>query len=245
MNTSISIFSHFFHLNTLSAMSTKKVFQTFLSIFLLGLTSASCIAEIRTEAADTSQSLFYKAIRGGQLDEVRKFISSGMMSPNLIFDDGITPLHIAVINNQESIAAVLIQAGAKVNAQDNTTQATPLHLAAVYGRVNIAKFLLQKGADINAVMKFGISPLMVAAQFKQPAMVELLLSYKANIHLVDNDGFTALHFSAQNGDELATRFLLDHGADPTIRDRELATPIEIAAKNNQNGVVHLLKEHGA
>jgi ankyrin repeat protein len=219
--------------------------KTAISVLLLALSISPGIAEIKTEVADTPQTLFYSAIRGGQLDEVRKFLSTGMIDPNHIFDDGITPLHIAVINNQESIVAVLLQAGAKVNAQDNTTQATPLHLAAVYGRTPIAQFLIQKGADINAVMKFGITPLMTSAELKQPSITELLLNHKANVNCADQEGFTALHYSAQSGDELATRLLLESGADFSLRDRELATPMDVATKNNQIGVIQLLRQKGA
>lgn len=211
----------------------------------LMLISVSVAAEIQTETADTPIRLLETAIKEGQLDHVRALIEAGT-DVNEPLNQGITPLHAAVISNQENIAAVLLQAGAKVNATDPTTEATPLHLAALYGREGIAKLLIQKGARVNAVMKFGITPLLVAAQFGQSQIIQLLLDKKANINQMDQEGFTALHFAAKNGNALVARLLVDQGAKLDIADKtHQATALEIAIENNHPEVVQLLKEKGA
>lgn len=217
----------------------------FFILCISGFTSFSSFAEIKSEAAFTPELLLQNAIKAGQLDDVRTIVSAGT-DVNMQMSDGVTPLHMAVINNQENIAAVLIQAGAKVNATDTTTLATPLHLAALYGREELAKMLIQKGANVNASMRFGITPLLVAAQFGQPQIVQLLLDKKANINVADQEGFTALHFAAQNGDEVLAKMLIENGANINLQDKtNKATPLGVALENNQTNVAQLLKNNHA
>jgi len=220
---------------------SHNITRTILIFLMMALVSFRCVAEIQSQSAFSSEMLLQNAIRDGQLDDVRLLIEGGI-DVNQPLSQGVTPLHSAVINNQENIAAVLLQAGAQVNATDTTTQATPLHLAALYGRGGLARLLIQKDANVNAPMKFGITPLLVAAQFSQPQIVQLLLeTKKININQADQEGFTALHFAAQNGDTLTARLLIDHGADPLLRDKtNKATPRTIAINNTHPEVAQLL-----
>lgn len=216
-------------------------FQTILfSMLMIILGHSASWADIKTEQAMTPQMLFLESINKGQVDLVKKFISDGVIEPNQVLESGATPLHMAVIQNQEPIAAALILAGARLNEKDSNTLATPLHLAALYGRTSIAKLLIQKGADINAAMKFGITPLMVAAQFNHPQIAEILLNSKAKVNTPDDEGFTALHCAAQTGDEITAKLLIKHGARLDARDRLHATPLIVATQNNKTEMINLL-----
>jgi len=224
----------------------KVVF--FLSTFLLTtLLCVNCYAEIHTETALPPEALLQNAIKDGQLDQVRALIEAGV-DIKQPYQQGITPLHAAVIHNQENIATVLIQAGAPLDTTDVTTQATPLHLAALYGREAIARLLIQKGANVNATMKFGITPLLVAAQFSQAPIIQLLLEQKdqkVDINHADQDGFTALHFAAQHGNELIIQILADHQANVNLLDKNKATPLAIATENKHPQIIRLLEAYGA
>jgi ankyrin len=225
-------------------MTTKivRAIQVLLTFFFL---SSNLHAEIETQTAFTPEMLFQNAIKKGQLDDVRTLLENGF-DVNKPLEGGVAPLHAAIINNQENIAIILIQAGAKLDTPDASTHATPLHMAALYGRTNIVELLIQKGANINALMKFDITSLQVAAQFNQISIVEILLKNKANVNHVDQEGFTALHMAAQNGDEIITRLLIDAGAKINIRDKtKKATPLMIAEENNHANVALLLRERGA
>jgi ankyrin len=196
-------------------------------------------ADIQSQAAITPANQLEQAIRGGQIDTIRQYIEKGV-DINQAFEQGITPLHVAVINNQEAIVTLLINAGAQIQAADETTGATPLHLAAAYGRENIMKLLLNKGADKDCAMKFGLTPLLLAAQFGQSQVVQVLIEKKTNINHTDEEGFSALHFAAQNGNEVIARLLINHGANPGLPDRNNATPLQIATTHKHVGMVQLL-----
>lgn len=222
----------------------RKLHSTFLLIFTL-IFSQICFAEIETQTAFSPAALFQNAIKAGQVDDVQVLIHNGA-DVNQTFEKGITPLHLAIINDQENIAKILIESGARISTADTNTNATPLHMAALYGRLNIASLLIEKGADVNAIMKFNITPLQVATQFNQPKIVELLLkSNTTKVDLADQDGFTALHFAAQNGNEDIAKMLLDRGANVNAQDKtKNATPLMIASENNHPKVVHLLHDKG-
>ena len=72
---------------------------------------------------------------------------------------GVTPLHLAVLRNQEGMVTQLLAQGADPNAQTFDSHldrdwdyymdrgVVPLHVAADKGAVNIAQVLLAAGAD--------------------------------------------------------------------------------------------------
>ena len=59
-----------------------------------------------------------------------------------------TPLHDAVINDNQEIAVLLIKHGANVHSVDKGGY-TPLHDALKFGRMYLSKLLLNKGANID------------------------------------------------------------------------------------------------
>ena len=220
-----------------------RQFITYCLVCCITIFCFHCQAEIVSESALTPAMILENAIKEGKTSEVLTLIEAGI-DVNQPLEQGVMPLHAAVIHNQESIAAALIQAGANVNAMDLTTQATPLHLASLYGREGIATLLITKGANVNANMKFGITPILVATQFGQIQLIQLLLDKKASINHADQEGFSALHFAAQNGDAIATRLLIDKGANVKLQDHSKATPFMVAIKAHHTEVAQILKESG-
>jgi ankyrin repeat protein len=212
-----------------------------LRIFILLLLCTQSAASIETQIAITPANQLEQAIRKGQIETVRTYIEKGV-NINQPFEQGITPLHVAVINNQEAIAELLIQSGALIQVADHNTGATPMHLAAVYGRPNLMKLLLNKGADHNCAMKFGLTPFLLAAQFGHPQVMQLLIDTKrVNLNQTDEEGFTAMHYAAQNGNEVITRLLLNtKGTNANLPDRNNETPAQVASARNHPGIVQLL-----
>lgn len=227
--------------NFKSKMFINTVFLKRLAWMFVILLFSTHSQAIQTQTAFTREALLQNAIKAGHIEDVRSLLADGM-NVNQSFEDGISPLHIAVINNQEEIVELLMQMGANVNAVETNIGASPLHLAALYGRVNIANQLIRKGANVNGNMKFNITPLLVAAQFNQPQIIELLLNNKANLNHTDQEGFSALHFAAQNGDDVTAKMLLERGANTNARDKTRnATPLMIATEQKHTNVIQLLE----
>jgi truncated hemoglobin YjbI/ankyrin repeat protein len=87
-------------------------------------------------------------------------------------------------------AALLLGAGAGVNARSGAERQTPLHMAARRGNVALGRFLLAHGADLAARSTRGETPLHRAASCNQPAFVALLLEHGADPLATDRKGHT-------------------------------------------------------
>ncbi len=73
---------------------------------------------------------------------------------------GATPLHLAVLSDQQQIVEFLIQERANINAKAKDQHGgTPLHWAAAQGRLDIARQLINAGADVNAKDNHRFTPL--------------------------------------------------------------------------------------
>jgi ankyrin repeat protein len=71
----------------------------------------------------------------------------------LYSDNGTTPLHIAVSNNQLGIVNILLRRGADLHIQDLESGWTPLHYAMYYGFVTIALQLVKSGGILDITEK--------------------------------------------------------------------------------------------
>jgi ankyrin repeat protein len=87
------------------------------------------------------------AAQDGDIVRVRKLVSKTM--PLNVFDEiGKTPLHYAVENEHFDVVKFLIEAGADVNAHDETTIGnTPLAEVAGSCSFEMANLLINAGAD--------------------------------------------------------------------------------------------------
>ncbi|HEU4963043.1 MAG TPA: ankyrin repeat domain-containing protein [Bacilli bacterium] len=85
----------------------------------------------------------------------------------------VMPLHSAVARGSVRIAEMLLQAGAQVNAKQESGF-TPMHEAALQGNVEMANLLLAHGADASLRKDDGETPLDVALAKDKQEVVELL-----------------------------------------------------------------------
>jgi len=108
----------------------------------------------------------HRAADRGDRGAVEKFLAEGVdvnTKGDTICQEGWTPLHHAAFHGQKSVAEVLLEKGAQVNA---TSQAgrTALHEAAWRGSTDLAQLLIAKGADVNAKSNRGLTPLDLATE---------------------------------------------------------------------------------
>lgn len=131
------------------------------------------------------------AATSGKADVVRLLLSSGA-DPNVMLDDGETPLYQA--------------------AQSFMDDDRP--------RVGeIVEDLLKAGAKIDGRTKDGTTPLMRYAWVEMPEIISILLAAKANPFLVDNEGRNAFQYAVANNDGRSTELLLPFFKDLNKPDR--------------------------
>ncbi len=107
------------------------------------------------------ETKLYRAVRSGNIKEVKKLLRDGA-DPDIADAHGLTPLHQAAYWGEGEITALLLKAGAQVNAENNGKGWTPLHSAAVSGgmrsRQDVIELLLEAGAKQDAKDKHGWTP---------------------------------------------------------------------------------------
>jgi len=137
-----------------------------------------------------------------------------------------SPLHVASDDNFK-VGEYLIQAGAKVNAQNKIGQA-PLHDAVLRENTELIRVLIDNGAKVNVQHNRGKTPLHYAGS-EQTA--HMLINAGADVNIQDENGDTPLHspFVITNPKVVAT--LIANGADVTITNTVGRTPLEEAQES--------------
>jgi len=152
--------------------------------------------------------------------------------------DGVSPLHLAIMNANWDLSKKLIEAGADVDQWD-IFGAAPL-FTAVGGRsrndggrasidppnettgLEIVQLLLERGANPNMQLFF------------RPANVRGPTNLR---------GSTPLIRAANNNDMEVVKLLLEHGADATVYQADRQTPIHavLAGRANEKDALELIK----
>uniref|UniRef100_A0A8C7R9B4 Ankyrin 2a, neuronal n=1 Tax=Oncorhynchus mykiss TaxID=8022 RepID=A0A8C7R9B4_ONCMY len=161
-----------------------------------------------------------------------------------VFQNGITPLHVASKRGNTNMVRLLLDRGSQIDAKTRDGL-TPLHCAARSGHDPAVELLLERGAPLLARTKNGLSPLHMSSQGDHVECVKHLLQHKAPVDDVTLDYLTALHVAAHCGHYRVTKLLLDKRANPNARALNGFTPLHIACKKNRVKVMELLVKYGA
>lgn len=156
------------------------------------------IAEVLLERAVALD--IFEAAAVGHTDRVMEILRREPEMVNHYADDGFTPLGLASFFCRGTVARLLIESGANVNAASkNEQQVTPLHSAVSRRQTMIAEALLAKGANPNAKQQAGVTPLHQAAHNGHAEMVKLLLAHGADTHARTDDGRSPLAMAIETG----------------------------------------------
>ena len=87
---------------------------------------------------------------------------------------GLTPFHVAAVNNRLSLCEAIIEKLQDKNPRSNNGQ-TPLHLAAFKGHLKICQIIMDKVNDKNPKCNSGCTPLHFAARAGHLNICQLVL----------------------------------------------------------------------
>jgi uncharacterized protein len=176
----------------------------------------------------------------GRPDAVMTLLANGA-SPLTSDADGNTPLHGAVLSGEPSVAAMLLDAGAAIDAL-NKAGASPLTVACRAANWPLAQFLLERGAKTSPAN--GEPALVAAAGIPDDDVtgVKMLLKHRAAVNGVDARQRSALIVAATEGHEQIARALRIAGADVNLVDHHGTTALMEASRAGAVGVVQLLAD---
>ncbi|MEP6637576.1 MAG: ankyrin repeat domain-containing protein, partial [Acidobacteriota bacterium] len=157
---------------------------------------------------------------------------------------GTTALEHAVRNGNREMVQVLLDAGADVNARNNSRE-TVIMMLGEEATSDIVWDLINAGAKVNLADEDGDTALMEAAAFHNLSVLRTLLEAGAKVDHRNKEGKTALMIAAGNGHLANVRSLIRAGADMNARDKEGKTVLDCAIENNQERVIKLLQSYGA
>ncbi|XP_010867031.1 fibronectin type 3 and ankyrin repeat domains 1 protein isoform X3 [Esox lucius] len=119
-------------------------------------------------------SALHWAVDGAHLPVIQHMIQDGC---EVDVRDGVsiwTPLmRVSAVTGEAAVAALLITAGADVNARDRDGK-TPLMIAVLNNHEGLVKLLLENGADRWIKNEFGSSAMEMAKAFDRKSIVHLL-----------------------------------------------------------------------
>jgi ankyrin repeat protein len=94
------------------------------------------------------KSFLFHAIERRSYNVVRFLVDLPRINVDERGTDGATPFHVCACNGELSMARLLLQHGAGIDAQDWNGW-TPLYCAALNGTVELVRFLLTHGSQVS------------------------------------------------------------------------------------------------
>jgi ankyrin repeat protein len=212
------------------------------------------VAALSVWTATVSAGEIHDAAAQGDLDRVKSLLSEDPSLATSLSERGGTALHLACYGGHVEITALLLDAGADIEARDGRGF-TPLLWATYGGHASTVELLVGRGADINAAHEaMGFTPVGLAfrteCQKRQPPeMTRFLIDRGAEFDPNATDPFSGmqlLYIAIVFANTEMIDYMIELGGDVRItRDRDGKTPVNDAASRGLPGVVEVLISHGA
>ncbi len=214
------------------------------------------------KATDKHDGQLFAAVASGNTKKVVRLLKE-TGNTELRNESGYTPLHWAVLTNQEEIVSLLISRGAVIQTTA-TSGYTPLHDAVYGGNIKIVRLLIDHGADIYAADQLGKRPLDLAIEKGYGEIIPLLKplhlaaesgdfngvkkiseANPTSLNLKDERGWSPLHLAVKTGHLEIVKLMIGRGAAINARGVCGVTPLRLALDSGQKPTAAYLIEKGA
>lgn len=165
-----------------------------------------------------------------KISDLQDLLQSNPKCSNSVGWHGLTPLHQAVLKNNQEIVNMLLEYDANLN-QPNSFGETPFHFACQTASLHCVNKFVEIGADLRAEDSAGRTCIHHAAKGGSVSKLHYLVACGVSLKKRDNRGMTALHVAAELGHVRVCEYLLRNKRfAPDVKDSANTTPLHLAAK---------------
>jgi ankyrin repeat protein len=167
--------------------------------------------------------------------EVERILAGDPLAANATLGGGRSAVMVALLNGLNSIAGLLVDAGAELS----------IHDASASGRLEtVARMLIQSPKLVYAPSEDGFLPHHLAALFGHARVLGLLLHYGADANAKTKSHERASHFAAHGGHVDALAALVDVGAVLGLQRLDGRNEMHLAVLGQHPAMVAALARHG-
>ena len=226
-----------------------------------GRESATFDPELERIHREKERTALHHAVLCDDVFKLNKLLDEGV-EPNAQDGDGLTPLHLACMENRQSLAMILMSRGGDGSVIDQSRR-TPLYYAVEKGFTRIVQTLLEYDTYMEGKDRHGLTVLHVAVTEEVSQTLQMLLSRCRKqgteedlarfVNNLNRDKQTAVHIAAEKSFCDGVKILISYKADLTVKDHEGCTPLHLACGSSIDTamemqttiVVENLLNHGA
>ncbi|HEY3983946.1 ankyrin repeat domain-containing protein [Cedecea sp.] len=169
---------------------------------------------------------------------------------NVTNRQGRTAITLASLSQKYDCVALLIDAGADINQQDETCF-NPFLISCLNNDLRLLRLLLAARPDLTRLTRFGGVGITPASEKGHVEIVRELLEHTGiNVNHTNFLGWTplleaiVLNDGGKKQQEIVS-LLLENGANPHMTDKYGKTPLELAEEKGYREIAQLLRDAGA
>ena len=190
------------------------------------------------------ENILTYCVKSQNVGAIETLLKQGV-NPNWHNLKGVWPICLAAQKGGVEIIQMLIDAGAEVNAQNDTTLATAIIQASHFGYVDAVNLLLSNKADPHDANAKGTTALMRAAQEGHIEIAQSLLRANVDVNRRNQEGMNALMLASQRGHSNIVRILIQAKAAMDDQTTQGSTALMLACKRGHEDCAQILVSMGA